>query len=77
MFTDVPDDRAASVFRAGKYFFNVELEVLTAVTMNSTTFWVVKPCTARSFGAIYCLHLQALRVNKAGSQREAGSKQNE
>jgi hypothetical protein len=37
-------------------------EVLTAVTMNSTVFWDVMPCSLlevhRSFGGTYYFHLQ-------------------
>jgi hypothetical protein len=40
-------------------------EVITAVTMESTVFWVVMPCSShrpRSFGGTYLLHLQGRRI---------------
>jgi hypothetical protein len=44
----------------------VGFEVLTAVTMRISIFWVVTPCSLvelrRGFGATYRLHLQRRRV---------------
>jgi hypothetical protein len=49
---------------------HVGFEVLTAVTVKSTVFWIVKPCIserARRFGETYLIRLQGWRVSKARS----------
>jgi hypothetical protein len=54
------------------------LEILTAVTMNSSIFLDMTPYSplkvSGSFGATYRLHLQVQKANKARIQHEAGSK---
>jgi hypothetical protein len=49
-------------------------EVLTAVVMTSTIFWVIMPCSSlevnRLFGGTYRIHLQGQRINYARYQRE-------
>jgi hypothetical protein len=43
-------------------------EDLTAVTMNSTAFWVVTPCSSekvRPFGGTYRLYFQGLKVSQS------------
>jgi hypothetical protein len=56
----------------------VRFEVLTAVFMESTIFWDIKPCSPlkvnRCFGATYRHHLQG-RISRARNQRKAGGKQ--
>jgi hypothetical protein len=58
--------------------FNVPSEFLTPVTIKSSVFWDITPCSpvkvSRRFGRTYCPHLQNRRASKASSQYETGSK---
>jgi hypothetical protein len=53
-------------------------EVLTVLTVKSTTFWDVPPYSPVEFcwwfGGTYCLHLQGQGVSHASSQEKAGGK---
>jgi hypothetical protein len=56
---------------------SVGFEVLTAVVMNSSTFWGITSCSPLkinwSFGGIYLLHLHGRRMSHGRSQHEDGS----
>jgi hypothetical protein len=51
-----------------KASFHFEFDIPTAVTMNSTIFWDVTPCSLVEFnqclGGTYCLYLQDRRVSQ-------------
>jgi hypothetical protein len=55
-----------------KFQIYIQFEVLTAVTMKSTTFWDVTLCSTVQvnwcFRGTYCLHLQGQRVSQARRQ---------
>jgi hypothetical protein len=54
---------------------HVGVEVLTAVVMNSTTFWDIEPCSplrvSPRFGRTYRLHLQDRKLSRSRNQRES------
>jgi hypothetical protein len=53
-----------------------EFEVLTAVVVKSSIFWVVKLLKVNGrFEGIFCLHLRGWKINQTRSQHETGSKQ--
>jgi hypothetical protein len=55
----------------------IGFEVLTAVGVKSTVFWVLMVCsleTGRCFGGIYCLQLQGQSIKQArNQQRQVGN----
>jgi hypothetical protein len=60
-------------------FSLVKFEVVTAVVMESSTFWDITPCSPlkvnRRFREICRLHLQGRRISHERNKREAGNKQ--
>jgi hypothetical protein len=54
------------------------IEVLTAVSITSFTFWDIKPYGQlrlnRRFGGTYCLELQCRKLSHAMNQYETGRK---
>jgi hypothetical protein len=54
---------------------NFGFEILTAVTLESSIFWDITPCSPakvnRRFGGICHLHFQGLRLNQAENQQLA------
>jgi hypothetical protein len=59
---------------------SIGFEVFTVVTMDSTVFWVVTPCSSvrdRCFGATYRFHLQFRIICLARNEQEASTKKSE
>jgi hypothetical protein len=56
-------------------FQNIESEVLTAMSMNSSIFWDITPCSRlnfnRRFGGICRLHLLGRRISQARNEHVA------
>jgi hypothetical protein len=63
----------SALLRVKTNYVFVEFEILRAVTMKSTIFCDVTPCSPVEvwrFGGIYCLYLQGRRVAQARNQLE-------
>jgi hypothetical protein len=64
--------RVKARIKAEKNCYEVEFEILTAVTMKSTVFWVVTSCSSIELDlrGTCRLHLQGRRVNPARNYRK-------
>jgi hypothetical protein len=60
-------------------WFEVEVDVPTAVVMKNSIFWNITPCRLlkvnRCFGVTFRLHLQGRRTSQIRNQHKAESKQ--
>jgi hypothetical protein len=69
-----PGDKAAGAWSDWQSIIKVRFQVLTAVTMKSTGFWDVIPCSLVEFyrpsGRMHCLQVEGLKVNHAIDKTE-------